>query len=226
MLKDAKEKYQAQLNGKIETEELWKHMSSFKPSDYPFASFKVKDEPMTLESEDLLKNPEKLPSYMMQMSDDYSFHLALKIVISIIKFLPSYEKHEEYIEGFISLFGLKCDDWDDVSCYEFSESDRDILIGILAPHILNKQTSDDENEISIDGNENQPSEIKIPQNFNDCLTFADIENQTFLELIEKECFLLTPDKEEEDEKYVNINPDEEISDEQKIEKEHFIPYFK
>jgi len=159
---------------------------------------------MTLESEDLLKSPEKLPSYMMQMSDDYSFHLALKIVISVIKFLPSYEKHD----------------------YEFSESDRDILIGILAPHILNKQTSDDENEISIDGNENQPSEIKIPQNFNDCLTFADIENQTFLELIEKECFLLTPDKEEEDEKYVNINPDEEISDEQKINKEHFIPYFK
>lgn len=224
ILKEAKEKHTEQMNGKIDVEELQKVTTLLKSADYPFPPFEVEDEPMTMKSE--VKHPEKLPTYMMELSDEYSLHLTLKVVFSIVKFLSSYEKHSEYIEGFISLFGLKCNDPDDVSCYEFSESDRDILIGILAPQILNKQTQDNESEVSIGINGNQPSENGVPQKFNDWLTFADIENQTFLELIEKDCFAPLAEKDEEEDKYTNINPDNELSDEQTIEKEHFLPYFK
>lgn len=156
MLKDAKERYQAQVSKKIDAEELCSLMTTFKPSDYPFSPCTIEDEPMTLKSNLLKKYPEKLPTFLMQVSDEYSFQLALKIMFSIIKFLPSsYNKHSEYLKGFISLFGLTCKNPDDVSCYEFSDSDRDILIGILAPHILNKQDEDEESDNSVGGMKEQ-----------------------------------------------------------------------
>mmetsp|Transcript_30124 Transcript_30124/g.29611 ORF Transcript_30124/g.29611 Transcript_30124/m.29611 type:complete len:185 (+) Transcript_30124:108-662(+) len=184
---------------------------------------------MTLKSNELKAHPEKLPTYRMQVSDQYSFEIAIKILFSILKFLPSsHNNHSEYLRGYISMFGLNCKNPDDVSCCEFSDSDRDILVGILAPHILNKQEEDRESqEMSADDKDHE-SDSPTQKKFNDCLTFADAENQTFLELIELDCFKLSPANEDPtiDGSTIMIDPEDQKPESEKIENEQFIPYFK
>mmetsp|Transcript_26223 Transcript_26223/g.26119 ORF Transcript_26223/g.26119 Transcript_26223/m.26119 type:complete len:410 (+) Transcript_26223:1701-2930(+) len=229
MLKEAKERHQHQLDNKIELNEILTLMTTFKPSDNPFLPVEIEDEPMSLKIEELKKYPEKLPTYRMQVSDQYSFELALKIMFSILKFLPSsYNKHSEYLKGYISLFGLSCKNPDDVSCYEFSDSDRDILIGILAPRILNKQDEDEEIDNLVGGMKDPGSDSSHPQKFSDCLTFADAENQTFLELLELDCFESSPTGEEgqHNSSTIRVDPEDAKELSKSIEEEHFIPYFK
>lgn len=75
ILKEAKERHQAQLSHKISTKELCKIMSTFKPCDYPFMPVDIEDEPMTLKSEVLHKYPEKLPTHIMKFDDENIFKL-------------------------------------------------------------------------------------------------------------------------------------------------------
>lgn len=58
------------------------------------------------------------------------------------------------------------------------------------------------------------------------MTFADIENQTFLELIEQKCFQKFEPKEDPDSKFINISSEDNRTVEEKVETEHFIPYYK
>jgi len=66
------------------------------------------------------------------------------------------------------------------------------LIGILAPQILNKTTSEDEEEDSDHSMGNgkhlnynlEEREVHSQGNYKDALSFADLENQSLVELIE------------------------------------------
>jgi len=75
LVKDAKDKHIAQLSGTIPREDLVKPFTTFKPGDYPFIPPDIADDPMTLKNEILHKNTAKLPTYRMQMVDDFSFNL-------------------------------------------------------------------------------------------------------------------------------------------------------
>jgi hypothetical protein len=224
ILKDAKERHIAQLIGKISAKDLCTPMSTFKPCDYPFIPVNIEDEPMTLKSEILHQHVEKLPTYLMKFDDDYIFKLCLKLSFSIIKYLNSYEKSCQYMNTLCSLFNLECVDTDDVSWYEFSDGDRDLLINILAPHIFNKQTSDEESEQSV-GGVKDPNREK--EESKDWISFELLENQTCLELIESECF--KPSNQSNsvlEDAMLNISPDHSVPIEEKVKKEQFIPYFK
>jgi len=189
ILKEAKDKHNQLLNEKIPTEDLLKLFTTFKPCDYSFVPSHFDDLPITLNDPILHKYNEKLPIYRIQMEDESSFFLCLKIIIAMIKVQQVYEKSMAFITDFVKLF-FKIDTLspDDVSCFEYSESDRDILISILAPHILKKQGSegDEESEPEVTSKFNSKKNSSESENYKDCLCFADLENQTFLELIDFE----------------------------------------
>lgn len=184
----------------------------------------IEDEPMTLKSEVLHKYPEKLPTHIMKFDDENIFKLWLKLSFSIVKYLNSYEKSCQYMNALCSLFNLECVDIDDVSCYEFSDGDRDLLINILAPHIFNKQVSDEESDQSVGGVKDSR---RGREESKDCISFESLENQTCLELIESECFKQSNEIGDTiEETMINIDWDENITIEEKVEKEQFIPYYK
>lgn len=79
---------------------------------------------------------------------------------------------------------------DEIGCYEYSDSDRDILISILIPHILNRSSSDEEDDGDYSHNDEEShgkdNDEHSQEQDNNCLSFADLENQSFLELIDLE----------------------------------------
>jgi hypothetical protein len=149
--------------------------------------------------------------------------------MSVIKFQP-YDKYSFFITDFVKLFfDIETIEPDDVSCFEYSESDRDILIGLLAPHILRKNNpdGDDESDNSMNIGTSQGCASKKDGAEGACLSLKDLENQTFLELIDFDCFK-PANKEasmEVDESNMNTNTSDNELMEEKIESEHFIPYF-
>lgn len=70
-------------------------------------------------------------------------------------------------------------------------------------------------------------DIQAKEKFKDCLTFADVENQSFLELLETECFRPAADSPSDDvsEKWMNTDCEDNMTTEQKVQFERFIPYF-
>lgn len=114
--KDAKDKHTNQLYNKISVEELLKLFTTFKSCDYPFVDEVVDDGPITLKDRELCKFPEKLPTYRMQIADEFSFYLCLKIVISVTKFQPIYDKSMEYIVQLCKhFFNVECFNEIDIS---------------------------------------------------------------------------------------------------------------
>lgn len=65
------------------------------------------------------------------------------------------------------------------------------------------------------------------ESYKDCLSFADIENHSFLELIDLDCFTAINDADlKRDETFMNTETSDDRSFEEIIEKEPFVPYFK
>lgn len=136
LMKECKDKHNNQVDGKLSSEEILKVFTTFKPCDYPFETPIFDDEPITLRNPILHKHLDKLPTYRMQMADDSSFELCWKILISVVGFQSYSEKGLCYIDELLRhFFKIDCLNMDRISCVEYSESDRDILIGILAPQI-------------------------------------------------------------------------------------------
>lgn len=233
--KEWREKHQLQISGKINPNDLIKFYTTFKPSDYPFEPPEIEDEPISLKSSFAINYPKKLPTYRFQISDYNAFYTSLKIIISVLKFQSTSDKSLEFIVDLLKyFFKIDCINQDDVSCYDFSDSDRDILISIIAPHILNKSHSEDEEQESSHSQGNSQSsngkdKDQTPQeSFRDCLSFADIENQSFLELIDTKYFTSEPNslQNENDESYMNTDTPDPRTQEEIYENEEFIPHFK
>lgn len=216
ILKDAKDRHTMQLNGWIAAADLWKLFTTFKPCDYPFKPVDLDDEPMSLKNNALLKYSEKLPTYRMQIVDDYSFYLSLKVILWVTKFQPLYEKGIKYITELLKYF---------------FNVDSDNLYDIL-----NNQSSDEEkessysveNEASKNPNNKEKESQSQDNKFKDCLTFDDVENQPFLKLIELDWF--RPSQNEEmsvanDDTILNTDWEMNGTPEEKAETEQFIPYF-
>lgn len=237
IMKDCKDRHNAQIEGKMKTQDLLKLFTLFKPCDIPFPTPAIEDEPITLLNPALHKFQEKLPTYRMQMVDDFSFELSWKILISVVNFSTTCEKSIEFIRDLLRYF-FKVD-WtkiDQISCVEFSESDRDILIGILAPQILNKVRSDQEEEELDVSRKDSNHEIHSPFeseshaqiNLKDSLSFADLENQSLVELLELDWFTPADDLATDPEELateLNTNNNDNKTIEEKVETEFFIPYF-
>ena len=234
--KDWKDKHQLQMAGKIEASDLIKLFTTFKPCDYPFDQPEIDDEPITMKSSVFIKYPKKLPTYRFQIVDYNAFYLSLKILISVLKFQSTSDKSIEFIADFWKyFFKIECANIDDLSCLEYSDSDRDVLISIIAPHILNKHHSDEEEQDSSNSqvahspNSSEKEKDHNPQeSFKDCLSFADIENHSFLELIDTNWFSTesSPNQDEKDESYMNTDTLDKRTLEELIENEEFVPFFK
>ena len=132
------------------------------------------------------------------------------------KFQPLYEKGIKFITELLK---------------HFFNVDSDNLYDIL-----NNQNSDEEKEsnysVDNDPSKNHNSKDKDAQSqenkFKDCLTFDDVENQSFLKLMELDCF--RPSHHEEtaaatDETNLNTDSEMDGTPEEKVETEQFIPYF-
>lgn len=159
--KEWRERHQLQISGKLTSNDLIKFYTTFKPSDYPFEQLDIEDEPISLKSALALKYPDRLPTYRYQITDNNALYITLKIIISVLKFQSTSDKSLEFIFDLLKyFFKIEWINQDDVCCYDFSDSDRDILISIIAPHILNKNHSDDDQESSHSHGHSQSSNGK------------------------------------------------------------------
>lgn len=224
-----------QVSGKISSQALIKFYSTFKPWDQQYEFEDIEDEPISLKNEWYLKHVNKLPTYRFQIIDNDAFQICLKLLYSVLKNQSHSESNIDYFSEFLKLFfKLEIHHKHDICFHDLSDSDRDILIGILAPQILNKNNPDEderdqqhvskEKSLTPDGANQSASRF---ERYKDCLSFADIENQSFLELVDLDCFTwINSSAHKKDESFMNTESNDGRAYEEIIENEPFIPYFK
>ena len=223
------------MNNGITIPNLIKFYSTFKPCDNHFEAFDIEDEPITMKSDIHWNDINKLPTYRFQIADLDAFYFSLKVLISVLRHQSNSDSNMDYISELLKLFfNINICHKHDICFHDFTDGDRDILIGILAPHILNKNNPDEDekdqehsnkdriNTQNSDGNHNLQYD-----NYKDWLSFADLENQSFLELIDLEWFSNNNHLyHKKDESFINTETKDSRSLKEIIDKEPFFPYFK
>ena len=123
---------------------------------------------------------DKLPTYRFQIIDNDAFQICLKLLYSVLKNQSHSESNIDYFSEFLKLFfKLEIHHKHDICFHDFSDSDRDILIGILVPQILNKNNPDEderdqqhvskEKSLTPDGANQSVSRF---ERYKDCLSFC------------------------------------------------------